>query len=81
MLSRMRRSVQTLILVSTLFFLFPSAAALPQARTQTVALDVPADLKLRNVKAEPATYKGRKALRVTGAAAAERISRKVRKLC
>jgi hypothetical protein len=41
-----------------------------QGRAQKVALDAPAEMKLRNVKAEPTTYKGRKALRVTDAAPA-----------
>lgn len=41
-----------------------------QTPTQTVLLDAPADLKLRNVKAEQVTFKSRKALRVTDAAPA-----------
>lgn len=42
----------------------------PQAQTKTIPLDSPGEFKLRNVKAEPVTYKGRRALRVTDAAPA-----------
>jgi hypothetical protein len=41
-----------------------------QVKTTTIPLDNPSELQLRNVKTEPATYKGRKALRVTDAAPA-----------
>jgi hypothetical protein len=51
-------------------FLLNGTPSFTQARTRTVALDTPADLKLRNVKVEQATHKGRKALRVTDAAPA-----------
>ena len=53
---------------STLALLVNSVSALPQAKTQIIPLHSLDGLKLVNVKAEPETFKGRKALRVTDAA-------------
>lgn len=58
------------ILTIILTMLLNSLLVLPQGRRQTLPLDSPEGLKLRNLKAEPVTFKGRKALRVTDAAPA-----------
>jgi hypothetical protein len=50
------------------FFGLLSEPGFAQGRARTIALDAPAAMKLRNVKVEPRTHKGRKALRVTDAA-------------
>ncbi|MFN0086766.1 MAG: hypothetical protein ACKVX9_15355 [Blastocatellia bacterium] len=44
--------------------------AVAQAQTKTISLEKPGEATQRGVKAEPATHKGRKALRVTDAAQA-----------
>jgi hypothetical protein len=68
--ARMRRNrIAALAAVLTASFLLLNAP-LSFAQGRTVALDAPAEMKLRNVKAEPTTYKGRKSLRLTDAAPA-----------
>lgn len=51
--------------------LFACLAAAAAAQSQTIPLDSLDGIQLRNVKAEPVSFKGRQALRVTGAAAGE----------
>lgn len=59
---RVRNLLLTAIAV-VLVAAFPSSTV---AQTKTLALDSLEGLKLVNVKAEPVTYEGRKAIRVTG---------------
>ncbi len=67
----MKKNSTLIFTILAALILFASAiSALPQARTAQVALDSADGLKLVNVKAEPVTFKGRKALRVTDAAPA-----------
>jgi len=56
-----------LLVVTLIIF----AASLTIVSAQTISLDSPDQLKLLNVKAETVTFKGRKALRVSDAAAPE----------
>lgn len=59
------------LLVSLLIATLGSFAAMtPAVHAQTISLDAMDQLKLVNVKAEPVNFKGRKALRVSDAAAA-----------
>ena len=58
--------------LAALVFFLGAASGLTQVRTRTVPLDDLNEVKSRNVKTEPASYKGRKALRVTDADPAAR---------
>ena len=65
--------MSTRLLISLLgatLSIFVAAIASPGAQAQTISLDAIDQLKLMNVKAETVTFKGRKALRVSDAAAA-----------
>jgi len=64
------KATQIPFLVALVFFL-SADSALTQVKTGTVRLDAPDELKSRNVKTEMVTYKGRRALRVVDAAAAD----------
>ena len=64
------KATQIPFLVALVFFL-SADSALTQVKTGTVRLDAPDELKSRNVKTEMVTYKGRRALRVADAAAAD----------
>ena len=64
------KATQIPFLVALVFFL-SAESALTQVKTGTVRLDAPDELKSRNVKTEMVTYKGRRALRVADAAAAD----------
>jgi hypothetical protein len=65
----MNSAVTKLMLAALVFLLsIGSSATLTQVSTKTIPLDHLDDFRLRNVKAELVTYKGRKALRATDAA-------------
>lgn len=58
------------LLIMAILAIAAAIPALSQAQTKTISLEESGDARPRNVKPEPATYKGRKALRVTDAAPA-----------
>jgi hypothetical protein len=65
---RNRIAALAAVLIASFVFILNAPLGFAQGRTQTVALGAPAEMKLRNVKVELATHKGRKALRVMDAA-------------
>ena len=62
--------MSTRLLISFLSVALSIFAAASASQAQTISLDAVDELKLVNVKAETVTFKGRKALRVSDAAAA-----------
>ena len=62
--------MSTRLLISLLGATFSILFALPAVQAQAISLDAIDQLKLVNVKTETVTFKGRKALRVSDAAAA-----------
>ena len=64
----MKHSLFILILIVVLMLTLMTGFT--QVKTTTIPLDNPSEMQPRNVKTEQVTYKGRKALRVTDAAAA-----------
>ena len=64
--------MSTRLLISLLgvtLSILAAGSALPRVQAQTISLDAIDQLKVMNVKAETVTFKGRKALRVSDAAA------------
>ena len=65
----MRNAITSRLAISLLAWTLCMVAAVAPSHAQTISLDAPDQLKLINVKTESVMFKGRKALRVSDAAA------------